>query len=281
MRPSSPPPPRPWSLPLVVTGLVLVAAVGTVPSAPAQTPLPRAHAHNDYEHPRPLIDALEQGFCSVEADIHLVEDHLLVAHDREDVDPQRTLQALYLDPLRDRVGRHGGRVFPQGPPFTLLIDIKSAAEPTYLRLREILVDYRDMLTAFHADRTQTNAVTLILSGNRPRAVVASESVRWVAIDGRLPDLSLVPLPNPHLIPLVSDNWGNHFRWRGEGPFPEVEQARLREWIAAAHQQGRRLRFWGAPDRREMWQVLAEAGVDLVNTDRLADLAAYLGGSAVR
>ena len=29
------------------------------------TPLPRAHAHNDYEHKRPLLDALEQGFCSV------------------------------------------------------------------------------------------------------------------------------------------------------------------------------------------------------------------------
>ena len=44
------------------------------------TPLPRAHAHNDYYHRRPLLDALDQGFCSVEADIYLVEDRLLVGH---------------------------------------------------------------------------------------------------------------------------------------------------------------------------------------------------------
>ena len=45
------------------------------------TPLVHAHAHNDYEHKRPLFDALEQGFCSVEADVWLVEGKLLVAHE--------------------------------------------------------------------------------------------------------------------------------------------------------------------------------------------------------
>ncbi len=32
-------------------------------------PLTRAHAHNDYEHKRPLWDALDRGFGSVGADI--------------------------------------------------------------------------------------------------------------------------------------------------------------------------------------------------------------------
>src|SRR6185295_14563982 len=66
-------------------------------------PLPQAHAHNDYEHARPLLDALDHGFCSVEADIWLTPDGLLVAHDRKDLKPARTLEALYLDPLRERV----------------------------------------------------------------------------------------------------------------------------------------------------------------------------------
>ena len=39
----------------------------------------------------PLFDALEQGFCSVEADIHLVDGKLLVAHDLKDVDRQTGL----------------------------------------------------------------------------------------------------------------------------------------------------------------------------------------------
>ena len=40
-------------------------------------PLPPAHAHNDYEHRRPLQDALDRGFNSVEADVWLVDGELL------------------------------------------------------------------------------------------------------------------------------------------------------------------------------------------------------------
>jgi hypothetical protein len=39
-------------------------------------PLSRAHAHNDYEHDRPLYDAFAHGFNSVEADVFLVDDDL-------------------------------------------------------------------------------------------------------------------------------------------------------------------------------------------------------------
>ena len=87
-------------------------------------PLPVAHAHNDYLHKRPLLDALSHGFCSAEADIFLVEGRLLVAHERSSLDKARTLKALYLDPLRQRTRKNSGRVHKGGPVFTLLIDIK-------------------------------------------------------------------------------------------------------------------------------------------------------------
>ena len=68
-----------------------------------------------------------------------------VAHDRIDTRPGRTLQKLYLNPLRELIQKNGGRVFKDGPPFTLLIDFKSAGKPTYSLLKEVLDDYRDLL----------------------------------------------------------------------------------------------------------------------------------------
>ena len=59
-----------------------------------------AHAHNDYEHERPLLDALKAGFTSFEADVYLIDGKLLVAHDQQDTTPDRSLESLYLDPLR-------------------------------------------------------------------------------------------------------------------------------------------------------------------------------------
>src|SRR5438874_5130274 len=104
--------------------LFLAAALGQPPAEAPKivTPVTRAHAHNDYAHPRPLIDALDQGFCSVEADVYLVDGKLLVAHDKKDVKPDRTLEKLYLDPLRERVKANGGRVYAKGPTVHLLVD---------------------------------------------------------------------------------------------------------------------------------------------------------------
>lgn len=277
MKPPLPSPPRPAGTAAQCRAHLLLAllftALPALQAAQPPQPLPNAHAHNDYEHTRPLLDALDQGFCSVEADIFLVDGQLLVAHDRPKVRPERTLQALYLDPLLARVRANHGRVHPGGPPVTLLIDFKGDAEATYSRLKQVLAAYRPMLTVFHPDRTETNAVTIVISGNRPWNVMASETNRLAALDGRLPDLDANP--SPHLVPLVSDNWRSHFRWNGNGPLPAEEQQKLNELVRRAHDQGRRIRFWAAADRPEVWAAHARAGVDLINTDQLAALAAFL------
>ncbi len=236
-------------------------------------PLIRAHAHNDYEHARPLLDALDHGFCGVEADIYLVDGKLLVAHERNKVKPERTLQALYLDPLRHRVKANVGRVHPGGPSVMLLIDIKSEAEQTYAALRTVLQKYADILTEFTASQTRTNAVTVVISGNRPRETIAKETQRFAAYDGRVPDLESQAAS--HFIPLISDDWGNHFKWRGVGPMPEAERKQLNGLVTQSHDQGRKLRFWGAPDRVEVWKEQFDAGVDLINTDNLAGVERFL------
>ncbi len=255
--------------------LCAVAALGVMTTRAAENfrPLVQAHAHNDYEHARPLHDALAQGFCSVEADVWLTNGWLLVAHDLKNVRTNRTLSALYLDPLRERVNNNGGRVCSNGPPFTLLIDIKSDADLTWTALREALKGYAPMLTTFRADATATNAVTIILSGNRPLTVLASESPRLAALDGRLPDLD--GPSSRHLIPLISDNWRNTFQWRGPGAMPDDERLKLKRIVDQAHQQGRRVRFWAAPDHAAGWAELRRAGVDLINTDHLNGLREFL------
>ncbi len=236
-------------------------------------PLVQAHAHNDYEHARPLLDALAHGFCSVEADVYLIDGQLLVAHERRQVRPDRTLQGLYLDPLRERVRSQGGRVFKAGPPLILLIDFKTEADPTYQALREVLAPYTAMLTRFSDERIETNAVTVIISGNRPRQMMAAEPYRYAALDGRPEDLN-GNAPR-HLIPLISEDWKRLFEWRGLGPLPEPEKQRLRELVARAHAQGRMVRFWGTPDRVEIWREQLEQGVDLLNADDLAGLSRFL------
>ena len=112
-------------------------------------PLTKAHAHNDYEHNRPLYDALDHGFTSVESDVWLVDGELLVAHDREDVNPDRTLESLYLEPLLDEVKKNGGSVYPgYEHEFILWVDIKSQGVETYQAIHKELRKYQKMLTRY-------------------------------------------------------------------------------------------------------------------------------------
>lgn len=248
----------------------------TDPSAGVVQALPQAHAHNDYEHERPLQDALDRGFTSVEADVWLVDGELLVAHDLEDVQPGRTLESLYLGPLEERVRR--GTVH-QGwsGTFQLLVDLKSDGPTTYAAVSAALAEHRRVLTRF-APTYRAGAVEVVISGNRPLAEMQAERTRFAGYDGRLGDLAS-GLPATTM-PLVSDNWANHFTWRGAGPMPAAEQARLQQLVDDAHARGYRLRFWNTPDvagrdRTTLWSVLVDSGVDHVNTDDLDGLAAFL------
>ncbi len=255
---------------LVMLHLLGVAALA---QEPARFPLLTcAHAHNDYEHTRPLLDALDHGFCSVEADVWLVEGQLLVAHTSKAVRKDRTLQRLYLDPLRERVEKNGGRVYAGGPTVTLLIDFKSAATNTYRALLTALKPYEKMLTTFYPDRTATNAITVIISGNRPREWMAAEPVRRAGYDGHLDELESAA--SPQLMPLISDNWAKHFKWRGQEALPAEERSKLKALVAKAHAQGKRIRFWNIPDTPVAWTALLEAGVDLINTDKLDGFRAF-------
>jgi hypothetical protein len=154
-----------------------------------------------------------------------------------------------------------------------LIDFKTEAESTYRALKPLLQSYRHLLTEFRPDRSSTNAVTVILSGNRPRELLNAEPVRLAAVDGRLSDLGTDA--SRHLLPLVSDNWGAHFRWRGQGELSPAERQRLQGFVAQAHAEGRRIRFWAIPDTPKAWSEMLEAGVDLINTDNLAGLQQFL------
>ncbi|TDK25755.1 hypothetical protein E2F48_11005 [Arthrobacter crusticola] len=269
----------------VAAALTALSALGLAPAPAAQDgvnlgePHAAAHAHNDYEHDRPLLDALEHGFTSVEADVWLVDGELLVAHDRGDVRAGVTLESLYLEPLDALVAGHGGSVYPGWDgEFQLLIDIKSQAAPTYAAIEEELAGHRTMLTRYTHGKTKAGAVTAVISGNRPLSVMSAADQRFGFYDGRAADLgSTLPAG---LMPLISNNWQQLFSWQGVGGMPAAERDKLTTYVGAAHAQGARVRFWATPDlpgpaREAVWAELLAAGVDHINTDDLAALERFL------
>ncbi len=264
----------PKSIACFLLFVCLGASAHSIESVAEDTiPLRRAHAHNDYLHDRPLLDALDQGFCSVEADIYLVDGELLVAHDPWQQTPERNLEALYLKPLRKRCQRNNGRVHRQIESFTLLIDIKSDAKETFLALNQLLAKYDDVFTRVENGKVISKGVIAIVSGNRDNSTILAQNPRFAGIDGRLTDLN--SKLQPHELPLISDHWGRNFKWRGVGPISKADAAKLSKIIDQVHNSDRRIRFWATPDTPSVWKALNDAGVDLINTDKLKELSEFL------
>lgn len=239
-------------------------------SQPMPRGIPAGHAHNDYEHRRPLLDALAAGFTSIEADVWAVDGRLLLGHNAPD--PRMTLRDLYLEPVK--------RMFheePDRPVVQLVLDVKSSWFDTWPLIQRELSAYPDLVTHWHGGEAQRRPVTAVITGDRTRGPLLAASTRWAAYEGRLADLrrSRRHALDPELTPMIGADFRKAFTWKGIGPMPAAERARLAGWSDAARERGVGLRWWATPDRylplglrHRVWDELAAAGAAWISTDHL-------------
>ncbi len=268
---------------LVILLSLLAAFTATAQQQPADKPIRyNAFSHNDYWREHPLFDALSFRFNCVEADLWLIDGELYVAHDRPEPSPSITFVQMYLNPLAAYISAQGGKVYPDGDrPFYLMVDCKTPGEPLYEVLREQMKPYAHLFCGLKDGVYEEGAVLLFLSGDKPAATVSAEQTRLVFLDGRLEDLGKgIP---PTVSPILSDNYGAFFTWRGKGTsaggdsdeMPAAELQRMRDLIARVHAEGKLFRWWGAPDTEQFKRFFISEGVDLIGADDLKVLDTVL------
>lgn len=247
----------------IIFFLLLISSLGN-----AQVKvLERAHAHNDYEHKRPLFDALSFGFNSVEADVHLIKNELCVSHTTPIFNKAKTLEQLYLKPLDSLIKTNGSVYKNSSTPFFLMIDFKTEADQTYDKLMEILNPFSHLVAG------ENPSVIIFISGNRPVETIKNDKRQWVALDGRPAELGK-GFDNK-IMPVVSIDFKSLSKWNGTSEIPQKDFNTIQSLAKEAHNENKKLRLWGIPDLPRAWKTLSEAGVDLINTDRLKELSDFL------
>ncbi|GAA4398405.1 hypothetical protein GCM10023187_09020 [Nibrella viscosa] len=228
------------------------------------------HAHNDYEKQRPFTDAYEQRADYIEADVYLVNGKLVVAHTRSEIDTSRTLERLYITPILRLFEQHKGRVSSDRKySFNLVIDIKDKAEDVMPILVGIIHQNMDVFNR----QVNPNAVQMIISGNRPKVNEYVDYPHFILFDGRPGEV--YDDETLRHVALISDNFSNYSRWNGTGDLPDDDRNKLKRIIKRAHDQGKPIRFWAIPDNANAWKQLRKLGVDVINTDKVAEATAFL------
>ncbi|SEW24975.1 hypothetical protein SAMN05428988_3587 [Chitinophaga sp. YR573] len=234
--------------------------------------LPNAYAHNDYWHKRPLFDALDNGFTYVEADVYLRKGQLVVAHMLPVLQPSRTLDKLYLNPLSDHFKNDSmGMNYPR---ITLMIDIKSDPEKTYQALADLLHRYESLLSYYENGTLYKRAVTIVITGHKPVRTIKSLDCRYVFIDEDL--IQMAKEKNPaNLFPIASCRYGRILSRNSEETLSKEEKQNLCRYVQIAHQNGKIVRLWASPENTKVWKELLSCGVDLINTNKLVELKTFL------
>ena len=247
-------------VPLVCLSLEIKAQYATV----------QAHSHNDYQQQNPFFEAYRHHFGSIEADIWAVNGELYVAHDKEKISPANTLDALYIQPIVKLFNQNNGKAWPdfQGS-FQLLIEPKSAVEPTLSILIKKLLNYPEVFNR----KVNKNAVLVTITGNRPSPALFTNYPDFIQFDGQL-NLKYDQAQRTR-IALFSENLSVFTSWKGQGSIPANEQEKLKQIIDSVHALNGKIRFWNAPDNENAWKTLIDLKVDYINTDHIPQLAKFL------
>jgi alkaline phosphatase len=218
-----------------------------------------AHSHNDYAQANPFFGAYNLQCGAIEADVFLKDGELMVAHHPDEIKPERTFHALYLQPLAAQ--HREGKIYP----LQLLIDLKTPAGPTL----ETLVNHLNRFPYVFGDN---KSVKVVISGNMPSPSDFGKYPSWVSFDGRFEETySDAALAR---VPLFSAPFSSVSRWTGVGLFPKEDREKLVELVNRAHQKGKKVRFWGTPDNEAVWKELMAVGVDWIGTDAPQTLTNY-------
>ncbi|POS73896.1 hypothetical protein DHEL01_v207718 [Diaporthe helianthi] len=259
-------------------------------------PVP-VHSHNDYKRRFPLFEALGSGCISVEADVHLKDNDLLVGHSDANLHKDVTLRSLYLDPLQrileaqnvaNNTTRRG--VFNLAPNQTLvlLVDFKSSGPEAFAEMDAQLESLRDLdfLTYWNGTARINRPLTIVASGNSNFDSVLALNIthRDIFWDAKLENL-VAREDNPDN--MYKFNQSNsyfastEFRNANFAVSPsyarthptQLEQARLRGLLT---------RYWDTPsdppnERDGVWRFLVDAGVGVLNVDDLGAVRARAKG----
>ena len=219
------------------------------------------HAHNDYQKPEPLTHALRHKAFSIEADIYLSGNRLLVAHDKKELATAKTLDILYLQPIIELYGRHSGTITEDSnyAP-VLMIDIKENGEAAIAELIKLVSTHRSVF-----DRSvNAKAVQIVISGNRGASSKWTSYPPYIFFDGRPKET--YDSNTLQRVAFISDFYYN-YAGKQDSNFIEL-------LVNKIHGMNKLLRLWGSPDNPETWKLLQQQGIDIINTDKVEECSNY-------
>ncbi|EOR93881.1 Alkaline phosphatase [Arcticibacter svalbardensis MN12-7] len=207
---------------------------------------------------------------SIEADVFLREGELYVAHDSTEIQKDRTLSKLYLEPLQKFYQLNKNHPYQnEGLKLQLVIDIKQDYAHVLPQLLKEIKEFQNMFDwEQHPD-----AIRIVISGDVPKPIDFKNYPEILSFDGR--PYNTYTTGQLKRVAMISDELKKYTQWNGKGNPVKADVTKLKAVINKVHQLGKPFRFWATQDSPNTWIVLEKLGVDWINTDQPDKLHQFL------
>lgn len=306
----------------------LVTPNYTVESLTRDVQVKNIHSHNDYWRSEPFFEALTFGVISIEADVwhfpsgleietytestnssskdikSFSNEEIYVGHSLVYLQPKRTLNNLYLDPIYNLLKdsnpkltyeNHSSASFQGEPPLHgvfydfpdqtlyLWFDIKTASNDTYNGLKPLLKRFIDnnWLTSYDTStkKLSPGPVTITLTGNLPTELVSSEEIRYVFLDAPLLNFNLTSngkadLNSTALLSQVASGslqsilGDESYKEALRSDFSPDQLAKIKDHVDTAHKYNLKTRIWGGVTWPNYVKLAQNKGYYLIGVDLL-------------
>lgn len=186
----------------------------------------------------------------------------MVGHELNEVEQDKTLERLYLYPLKEAIALK----MVSGKPIQLMVDVKTDA---YKTLDAIVTSIKEYPTIINNEN-----IKIIISGNRPAIEEYVNYPDYIYFDYQ----SLEPIEDAKTldkIAMVSLSFKNYSEWNGKGRLTADDYNMVTAVIDKAHKLKKPFRFWATPDSKSAWKAFANMGVDFINTDMPNECVQYV------
>ncbi|TDS16638.1 alkaline phosphatase [Maribacter caenipelagi] len=222
----------------------------------------KIHSHNDYKQNIPFWKAFGAEVQSIEVDVFYEDGELFVAHEVKEINENKTLQRLYLEPLKEALSLQ----MMTNRSLQLVIDVKTDAVNSLNAIVSILKQYPTIIN--------NKDVRIVISGNRPDLKEYVNYPEYILFDYHSVE-PITDLKTLDKIAMVSVSFKNFSEWNGKGRLTAEDYARVTDVIHKAHQLNKPFRFWATPDSKSAWKAFVNMGVDFINTDQPNECVAYV------
>ncbi|KAA8566119.1 hypothetical protein MFRU_039g00600 [Monilinia fructicola] len=258
-------------------------------------------SHNDEHQPIPLYTALAAGCIAIEADCFVPSHYpsswlpfsrtpdvpkndLLVGHETSELQPAKTLSALYLKPILEiltQQNKAAGNpkkkvgVWDENPHLSLhlTIDYKTVCSGRDgIAILDSLLEplrHAGFLTYYDTatEKLVAGPLTIVGTGDADFDLICEYSRIEIFKDARF--FNFLPAQNPSNSLYVSANISTSIGRFSTSKGPSKRQVEIvRRECREVRERGLIPRYWGTPDDEEWWRVLVESGVEVLNCDDL-------------